>query len=846
MAKRFLTSIDLTKKPLLNLVHEQFAIDPINGISGQSYYNTVSKKVRIFNGLTWDELGGGGGSTDISGLVVKASNLADLTNITTARSNLGLGNVDNTSDLNKPIATLTQTALDLKTSKILTVSNSLLTPARYRTDGTGDQVQIQNAIDDVVDAGNENFGAKILVVSPTNLQHNPIYVEVIGSFQRRLAIRLRSNIDIEFVGKITFPSGGTSGGTFTTAMGNWGDLSDFSVKVNSCDGLSTTTGIDSDEHGLIWLDAQSQTLSKVERGFVDVKYAFQMATAVGRFRGGSGNALKYVQAITYNLWNSLNVDATITTSLDADVMGYILRAKNTYAEGVLADGCRTFRYDRIDIDTSTETGLRIGDNFSGLTVKEVYIGYARIRHAEKHGVLLSGIEKGFLNLDVGQSGKNTLRITTENVANNIPKNLVIKLIADQSNTLLNADATEGAHLYLNKLQDSTIEVILRDTAATVTTLRPVQFDGACTNVFVKGVAKNLEYTSSSPVFNLNTQVNCSADLEGGFVSTKLGFLTVTTVNPTINLKTGESQKIIFNQNITFDNTNPLQSDLNRGQTLDLIFEQGATGATPGLYTVTIDATSNIKLKANFVCQTGVGVLTVIRLMFISSTAGWIEVGRVSERQVYTTEAQTLTNKTINFASNTVNDTTNKRLLTDAQVAIVGATSGSNTGDETKSTIATKLATSLGSIYMNQLGGASPAGTALTTLSATADTFVGLVGTAIAGATLVDFTVATGSTSTIPRITFTNATTKRFLVNCTYSAATSEATGFYSFSLSKTGVRYVETRAVNRGSANDFAGSITAIVSLAQNDYIELWGANSLGAASTVRLKALGITVTEIY
>jgi hypothetical protein len=44
----------------------------------------------------------------------KAQNLADLANVVTARTNLGLGNVDNTSDANKPVSTAQQTALNLK------------------------------------------------------------------------------------------------------------------------------------------------------------------------------------------------------------------------------------------------------------------------------------------------------------------------------------------------------------------------------------------------------------------------------------------------------------------------------------------------------------------------------------------------------------------------------------------------------------------------------------------------------------------------------------------------------------------------------------------------------------
>lgn len=55
--------------------------------------------------------------------LTKSSNLLDLPNIPLARNNLGLGNVDNTTDLNKPISTATQTALDTKLTKSANLSD---------------------------------------------------------------------------------------------------------------------------------------------------------------------------------------------------------------------------------------------------------------------------------------------------------------------------------------------------------------------------------------------------------------------------------------------------------------------------------------------------------------------------------------------------------------------------------------------------------------------------------------------------------------------------------------------------------------------------------------------------
>ena len=101
-----------------------YAVNNVVSYSGSTYIcTTAHTSTGSFEAGNWDVLAQQGAAGAGTGDMLGANNLSELTNTSIARTNIGLSNVNNTSDANKPVSTATQTALDTKQATLVSGTN---------------------------------------------------------------------------------------------------------------------------------------------------------------------------------------------------------------------------------------------------------------------------------------------------------------------------------------------------------------------------------------------------------------------------------------------------------------------------------------------------------------------------------------------------------------------------------------------------------------------------------------------------------------------------------------------------------------------------------------------------
>ena len=114
---------DTTQSLILTLEDGSTTSIPIGDlVVGMASETFVTNAISTFSG-TLNNVAFSGNYNDLSNRLVGGSGISisgGVVSSTLTKSDIGLGNVDNTSDLNKPISTATQTALNLKANQATT------------------------------------------------------------------------------------------------------------------------------------------------------------------------------------------------------------------------------------------------------------------------------------------------------------------------------------------------------------------------------------------------------------------------------------------------------------------------------------------------------------------------------------------------------------------------------------------------------------------------------------------------------------------------------------------------------------------------------------------------------
>lgn len=173
----FLNNLNLNKNQIQNALMHPLAAAPASPKESQMYYNTVDKKLYYYDGTKWiglndidltpyatkqyvddkftdvtDEIGDGALTLQLNGTALAPTFTANqktnsTINVQVTKSTVGLGNVDNTSDKNKPISDAQQTALNNKLDKVKTTTPTKQVYAK-NADGTQGMINVGGTADD--------------------------------------------------------------------------------------------------------------------------------------------------------------------------------------------------------------------------------------------------------------------------------------------------------------------------------------------------------------------------------------------------------------------------------------------------------------------------------------------------------------------------------------------------------------------------------------------------------------------------------------------------------------------------------------------------------------------------
>ena len=242
--------------------------------------------------------------------LIKANNLSDLSNIVTAKTNLFLENVDNTSDINKPISTATQTSLNLKAN--------LLSPTFTGT-VSGITATMVGAPNGSGNSTGVNTGDNAVNTLYSGLVSNAIHTgDVTGATTLTIVNNVVSNAKLAQMGANTFKANNT---------GSTDNATDITVaQAKTLLAISNT-----DVSGLGTLSTQNGTFTSIPQANITnltTDLASKQATLVSatNIKTVNGNSLLGSGDLIISGGGSSNLDGLtdviITTPINGQTLSY--------------------------------------------------------------------------------------------------------------------------------------------------------------------------------------------------------------------------------------------------------------------------------------------------------------------------------------------------------------------------------------------------------------------------------------------------------------------------------------------------------------------------------------------